>query len=138
MHFQTPLKVMLVLVIATNMFCASEAFAAELDLVGAGEIEQLLTRLAVSGCRFQRNGSWYEAPQAREHLDKKYRYLLEQQLIGSAEDFVAGGATKSSMSGKPYLVQCGTQAPVPSAAWMALQLREVRAAVKSGRPPKTR
>ena len=129
---------MLALVCATGVFCAGAVFGAELNAVGAREIEQLLARLVVSGCRFQRNGSWYEAAEARDHLEKKYRYLLNQRLIGSAEDFVVAGATKSSMSGKPYWVQCGTHQPIQSAVWMALQLHEVRVSTKRGDLPKTR
>src|SRR5688500_7860126 len=96
------------------------------------EIEQLLDRVAASGCRFQRNGAWHGAADARAHLEKKYRYLLRKQLVSTTEDFISLAATKSSTSGKPYSIKCGTQKQVPSATWMAAQLKEVRAA----KPPR--
>ena len=90
------------------------------------EVEQLLTRLASSGCRFQRNGSWHNAAEARVHLQRKYRYLLGRQLVGTTEDFISLAATQSSMSGKPYQVKCGN-AQVTSDQWMSDQLKQVRA-----------
>ena len=101
------------------------------------EIEQLLGRLAESDCRFHRNGSWHDTAEARAHIEKKYRYLLERHLVRTTDDFIALAATKSSTSGKPYLVQCGNQAQVPSAQWMTAQLAKVRAAKPDARP-KTR
>jgi hypothetical protein len=103
------------------------ALAAEPSSSVKLEIEQLLARLAASGCQFQRNGAWHSATEGRAHLEKKYQYLLNKHLVSTTEDFISLAATKSSTSGKPYLVKCGTQEQVPSAAWMAAQLREVRA-----------
>ena len=94
------------------------------------EVEQLLTRLAASGCQFQRNGTWHGAVEARGHLEKKYQYLLKKQLVGTSEDFISLAATKSSTSGAAYAVKCGAQEPMASAVWMAAQLKEVRAAKK--------
>ena len=97
------------------------------------EIEQLLSRLAASGCRFQRNGSWHEASDARSHLAKKYRYLQDKRPQSTAEDFIALAASKSSVSGKPYLVKCADQREVPSADWLTGQLKQLRAG-KPGAP----
>jgi hypothetical protein len=91
------------------------------------EVEQLLSRLAASGCRFQRNGSWYNAAEARSHLAKKYQYLQDKRPQSTAEDFIALAASKSSASGKPYLVKCADQREVPSADWMTAQLKQLRA-----------
>ena len=43
------------------------------------EITQLFAALETSGCRFQRNGNWHEAPEAKAHLQRKYDYLLEKR-----------------------------------------------------------
>jgi Family of unknown function (DUF5329) len=133
-HFQ----ILLSLTIASGLSCSTLALGVELDSAGAAEIEQLLARLGASGCRFQRNESWYTAQEARAHLEKKYRYLLGKQLVGSAEDFVFLGATKSSTSGKPYLVQCRGQQSMPSATWMATQRLEMRESIKYRDQPKVR
>ena len=103
------------------------ALAAEPTPAAKLEVEQLLTRLAASGCKFQRNGSWHTAPEARRHLEKKYQYLLDKRLMNTSEDFISMAAAKSSTSGKPYQVKCGAQEQVPSAVWMTSQLKEVRA-----------
>lgn len=91
------------------------------------EIEQLFLALEQSHCRFYRNGSWHTAAEASAHLRRKYRYLVKKGLVSSAEGFIDRAASKSSMSGKPYLVKCGTATPVESKQWFNGELREVRA-----------
>jgi len=118
-------KSVLALLLAVSS-CA--ALTAEPSASAKLEVEQLLTRLAASGCQFQRNGAWHGATEARAHLEKKYQYLLSKHLVSTSEEFISLAATKSSTSGKPYSVKCGTQEQVPSAVWMAAQLKEVRAA----------
>jgi hypothetical protein len=113
------------------VICDWTALAAEPVPATKREVEQLLTRLAASGCQFQRNGTWHSATDARAHLEKKYQYLLDKHLVSTSEDFISLAATKSSTSGKPYGVKCGAQEQQPSAAWMAAQLREMRAAGKT-------
>lgn len=81
------------------------------------EIAHLIGYLTASGCSFQRNGSWHDAAQAARHLQRKYDYLLKRDLVASSEDFIARAASESSLSGKPYQVRCGGNAPVASAAW---------------------
>src|SRR5689334_3753235 len=72
------------------------------------EIDTLLSRLEQSGCEFYRNGSWYAATEAKTHLQRK---LKAAGAAGSTEQFIDALASKSSMSGKPYLVRCGDAAP---------------------------
>jgi len=93
-------------------------------------------RLGTSGCQFQRNGTWHSATHARAHMELKYEFLVHRQLVNTTEDFISLAATKSSTSGNPYLVKCGTQEQMLSAAWMTARLREVRA-MKRDAPPKT-
>ncbi len=90
------------------------------------EITQLLDYLAASGCRFQRGGSWYEGQAAREHLQMKFDYLVQRNMIGSAEDFIRLAASASSMSGQAYKVQCGSQPPLPSGEWLGQALKRMR------------
>jgi hypothetical protein len=54
--------------------------------------------------------------------------LLERKLLGSAEDFIALAATRSSLSGEAYGVRCGQSAPLPSAQWLRTELRGLRGA----------
>jgi hypothetical protein len=92
------------------------------------EIDALLSRLQSSGCAFQRNGSWYDAAEARTHLLRKLEYLENRDLVQTTEQFIARAASESSMSGKPYMVRCGNGAPVESRVWLTQQLKTLRAA----------
>ncbi|MBB5866342.1 YfeK family protein [Xanthomonas sp. 3058] len=92
----------------------------------AREIGQLFKVLERSNCQFSRNGAWYAAAKASEHLQRKYDYLQKKGLVTSTESFIELAATKSSMSGNPYQVRCGTGAAVASQAWFTGKLRELR------------
>lgn len=91
------------------------------------EIDALLARLESSGCRFGRNQEWYAGADARAHLLRKLEYVEKVGTIRSAEQFIDVAATKSSVSGAPYQVQCGNAAAVSSASWLLAQLDGVRA-----------
>ena len=80
---------------------AGSAHSADPDAVARREIAHLIEHLASSGCQFNRNGTWHEAPRA---------------------------ASQSSVSGKPYLVKCGSQSEIPSAEWFRAALEKYRAA----------
>ena len=68
---------------------ATAGYAAEPPATAQAEIRHLLGYLEQSGCQFLRNGRWHSAIDARRHLERKYRYLVEQGLVSSAEDFIA-------------------------------------------------
>ena len=90
------------------------------------EIEGLLSRLQVSACEFNRNGSWYNAAEAKAHLLRKLKYLEDRDAVESPEQFIDMAASKSSTSGKPYLVKCGSAAPVHSRSWLRSELKAMR------------
>lgn len=100
--------------------------AAELPANARSEVEQLLTALGSSSCEFYRNGSWHASSEAEAHLRKKYEYLLKKEMIGSAEAFIAKGATQSSMSGEAYQVRCPDGAAQPSSVWLSGKLQALR------------
>lgn len=113
-------------ILATVLF-ASLAHAATLPPASRGEIESLLSRLEVSGCQFYRNGTWHSSGEARTHLLRKLDYLMRKGGVASAEQFIERAATKSSVSGRVYLVKCGSSPPVQSSLWLDAQLRDLRA-----------
>jgi len=92
----------------------------------SAEIDQLLQALNGSGCKFQRNGTWYDAPRAAEHLGTKRDALQRMGRIHSAEDFISRAGTASSMSGKAYRVACPEKAEVDSKDWLEAELRRIR------------
>lgn len=94
------------------------------------EITHLFATLRASDCEFFRNGSWYNAEKANDHLQGKYKSLLKKGLITNAESFIALAASKSSMSGNAYEVRCGTAAPVASQTWFTQELNALRDGLK--------
>ena len=90
------------------------------------EIAGLMQALQASGCRFQRNGTWYDAAQARSHLQRKYDYLLKRDLVTSTERFIELAGSRSSMSGRAYKVSCNGSAEQDAAGWFSQQLQQLR------------
>jgi hypothetical protein len=105
---------------------AAAANAASLSSAARGEIDALLSGLEASSCTFNRNGSWYPATEARSHLLRKLKYLEDRGAVQSAEQFIELAASSSSTTGQPYLVKCGSGAPVQSGTWLRSQLQVVR------------
>jgi hypothetical protein len=115
-----------ILLCVTLLTAGATSWAVAPSAAARAEIEHMLAFVAKSGCQFNRNGTWYAAPEASAHLAKKERYLEEHGQIASAEDFIAKSATKSSMSGKPYTVRCGSEPAVASDEWLTAELRQFR------------
>jgi hypothetical protein len=91
------------------------------------EIDGLLATLRTSGCKFQRNGTWYDGPKAAEHLQEKRAWLDKRGKILSTEDFIRYAGTQSSLSGKVYAVKCPDRPQVSSEAFLQDALRKFRA-----------
>jgi hypothetical protein len=106
---------------------AAPARATETPAPVRTEIEALLDRLALSGCRFQRNGTWHEAAEARSHLLRKLAVIERRGTLGSTEQFIDLAATRSSVSGRPYAVACANaSANEASDTWLRRQLTALR------------
>ncbi len=106
---------------------ASIVHSANLSSASESEIAHLLAYIEKSGCRFYRNGTWHQDTKAaREHIEMKYTHFLKKGRITSAEDFITWAATKSEISGKPYLVKCGSDDAQPLAAWLTTELNRYR------------
>ena len=122
-------------VLTTSGLLAAICAAAPLTPDARGEIDALMTRLETTGCRVNRNGTWYPAADARSHLTTKLDYLEQRGQIDNAEQFIERAASGSSMSGQPYLIQCGDAPPVESATWFSRELLAIRATARTGKPP---
>ena len=95
------------------------------------EIQHLLAYIAEAECRFIRNGKEYGPEAARKHIQKKYEYARKR--IKTAEDFIQGVASKSSMSGKPYKIRCKDQTRL-CADWLGAELKRFRQKAPTGGP----
>jgi len=115
----------LLLVLLTVTFAAA-GDAASLSPTARAEIDGLLSRLEASSCTFNRNGTWYPATEAKSHLLRKLKYLEDRGAVETTEQFIERAASSSSTTGQPYLVQCGSGAPVQSGTWLRSQLQGVR------------
>ena len=79
------------------------------------------------GCQLCRNGTWYQDTKVvREHVELKYGYFMKKGKIKSTEDFIEWSASKSEISGKPYLVKCGNGSPLLLAQWLEDELERYR------------
>lgn len=100
------------------------------------EIEGLIAALGASGCDFQRNGSWYPAQKAEQHLRRKYEYLRERDKVATAEQFIELAGARSSMSGSAYRVRCPGKPVVDSATWLQGRLRALRGTGPTSNEPR--
>lgn len=119
MKFKTPLLSILLMLSLFGFNAASASTRV------TGDIEYLLNFIGQSECIFIRNGSEYDAQDARKHLERKYDYLKSR--LTSAEDFIEQAASKSSFSGKAYKVTCGDQ-QLTTRQWLTGALQDYRSA----------
>ena len=89
------------------------------------EIEHLLNFIRNSSCIIDRNGNTYAAVKAISHIEKKYAYFEDE--IETTEDFIELSASKSTMSGKYYMVRCGDGEQIRTRDWLLQELTGLRA-----------
>ena len=113
---------------------AAAAAAAPLGPAAKAEIDGLLSRLEASGCQFNRNGTWYNAADAKAHLLVKLKYFEDRGAVKTAEQFIELAASSSSVTRQAYLVKCESGAAVPSSVWLQSQLQLIRSAARPTTP----
>jgi hypothetical protein len=111
-----------------SIFLCSPLLAADVEADTKKEIWHLLEYLEKSNCDFNRNGSWYKPDEAVQHIKKKYNYLIKRGLINSTEQFIDRAASRSSISGKPYMVRCDRVEPIETSIWFTEELKRFRKA----------
>ena len=87
-------------------------------------IQFLLKHVADSGLTFIRNSERHASFDAAEHMNSKYEYFRGK--IKTPEDFIQRCASKSLMSGKPYLVVLENGEEVRTDAWLLRALASYR------------
>ena len=108
--------------IFTLLLTAALAWA--LDSQTQAEIDELISFVQTSGVRFIRNGTEYSGPRERKHLRDKFAKAGDR--VKTTDDFIAGIASKSYLSGKPYLVKFADGHTQPTGDWLRAHLAEVR------------
>ena len=89
------------------------------------EINHLLNYVKTTECKYIRNGSEHSGVDAAAHIKKKYDYFKDD--IKSAEDFIRLSATKSTMTGSKYYIDCPGSSKVESGKWLLSELKKYRA-----------
>jgi len=92
-------------------------------------IDFLLAYVANSNATFIRNGSEHTPIEAVDHIKAKYAHFKDQ--IKTPEDFIRLCASKSLLSGKPYLVRPLNGKEMRLDAWLEEALKIHRAALHS-------
>jgi hypothetical protein len=105
--------------------------------IAVDEVNYLLSFIERSGCKFYRNGTWYDSHRAQLHLRTKYDYLAVRGRIKSAEDFIEQAATKSSTSGEDYQIQCEAGPAVKSNRWLFTALIAYRSSAVQRAAPES-
>jgi hypothetical protein len=100
------------------------AIAVALDPQTNAEIDELINYVQMSGVRFIRNGSEYSGAEGAQHLRDKLARAGDR--VKTTDDFIAGIASKSYLSGKPYLVKFADGHTQPTGDWLRAHLAEVR------------
>ena len=98
--------------------------ALALDPRTKAEIDELITYVQMSGVRFIRNGSEYSGAQGAEHLRDKLARAGNR--VKTTDDFINGIASKSYLSGEPYLVKFPDGHTQPTGEWLRAHLAKMR------------
>lgn len=87
-------------------------------------IRYLLDFVSKSDCTFIRNGVPHTGREAANHFRSKYEHFVSE--IETPEDFIRMSATKSMITGKPYLVKTTDGTVIPCAEWLDKVLADYR------------
>lgn len=93
------------------------------DATMNAEIDFLLEAVAESSCVFVRNGKEHAAPDAKKHLQTKRK--RGRKYFDTAEEFIDRLASRSSFSGKDYMIRCGDETST-AGAWFSSALARYR------------
>lgn len=107
-------------VFLASLIACSQPSASESRL--SKEIEFLIHEVEKSSCRFLRNGKSYSAHEAANHMRMKYDYAGSK--IHDITSFIEKVATKSSLTGRPYFIECDGRPREPSAVWLKSRLAD--------------
>lgn len=109
-----------VAILVSTLLLSSPALSTDMEI----EIDQLLQAVRESGCRFIRNGKAHDSFAAAEHLQMKREKA--RRYYNSTEQFIARIGSKSSLSGKPYVIDCPESPPIEAGKWFLEKLASIR------------
>lgn len=112
-------QLLLICIMSTILFVSTGV--AQVDK--SDEINHLLEFIAQSDCIYIRNGKEYSALEARDHIAGKYQSV--KWRIKTSETFISKIASRSSFSGKQYMIRCKEEEQ-PTEQWLSRELGNYR------------
>ena len=106
----------------TLLFVFTDRIVAEESLEQT--IDYLFDHIARSGATFIRNGQSHTPAEAVSHIKAKYEHFKAD--IKTPEDFIRLAASKSLLTGQPYLVRTVDSKEMHLDAWLSDALRKHR------------
>lgn len=91
-------------------------------------IDYLIERVRTADATFVRNGTSHSPAEAVAHIRAKYEHFKGE--IRTPEDFIRLAASKSLLTGKPYLVHPAGGKEIPLQDWLLEALKAHR--IKDG------
>jgi Family of unknown function (DUF5329) len=87
-------------------------------------IKYLLDYVAKSDATFIRNGQTHTPQEAVDHIKAKYAHFKSE--IKTPEDFIRLSASKSLLTGQPYMVRTSDGKEMPLNVWLTDALKKHR------------
>ncbi|TGK30584.1 hypothetical protein EHQ05_06460 [Leptospira yasudae] len=88
------------------------------------DLNLLMGSLESCACKFVRNGAEHDPKEAREHMERKLNSAGGR--IHTIPDFIEHIGSKSSISGKPYLVKFADGKTKESGIWLKEKWDEIQ------------
>ena len=99
------------------------------DNIERNKIEYLITSIEhIEGGRFIRNGTEHDGKEAAEHLRSKLKSAGGK--VQTADDFIRLCASKSFISGKPYMIRSSDGKTINSEQYFRKKLKEYNSTAK--------
>ena len=89
------------------------------------EVDHLIKFVNNTPCQIDRNWTKHSGPEALAHIQQKYDYFRDD--IKTTEQFIEYSASKSTMTGRDYLLKCKGRSTIKTRDWLLQELQKYRA-----------
>lgn len=119
-HHREPKANFLLLSLLASLFAFTSITASPAPLTEKQKIAALLDTITTSKIEFIRSGQAYSPARARAHMEFKLGRAGDR--IKTAEQFIEYIATRSYLTGSPYLIRFPDGKTVPAGSWLRQKL----------------
>ena len=118
-----------IMVIALAVLALFSGAVSAQDTIEKKKIEFLMSAVEnLNGAKFIRNGTEHNGKEAAEHLRMKLQKAGDR--VRTADDFIRLCASKSLLSGRPYMIRSSDGKTIKSEDFFREKLKEYNATVK--------